>query len=78
MSLTGLLGTVAEDPQLQRALRYAALPGSDGAELIAPPALRPVLVAALAAEPASASATRTVTRVDSCSRSPRPPGKPRT
>ncbi|HEX9065484.1 MAG TPA: transcription-repair coupling factor, partial [Streptosporangiaceae bacterium] len=49
MSLTGLLATVAEDPQLQRALRYAALPGADGAELVAPPALRPVLVAALAA-----------------------------
>ena len=49
MSLTGLIDTVEADPQLKRALRYAALPGADGAELVAPPALRPVLVAALAA-----------------------------
>jgi transcription-repair coupling factor (superfamily II helicase) len=49
MSLTGLLDTVAADPQLQRALRYAALPGANGADLVAPPALRPVLLAALAA-----------------------------
>src|SRR5262249_58231383 len=49
MSLTGLLGTVAEDPQLRQALEYAGLPGAGDADLVAPPALRPVLVAALAA-----------------------------
>jgi transcription-repair coupling factor (superfamily II helicase) len=49
MSLTGLLGTVAEDPQLRLALEYAGLPGAGDADLVAPPALRPVLVAALAA-----------------------------
>jgi transcription-repair coupling factor (superfamily II helicase) len=49
MSLTGLLGTVAEDPQLRRALTYAGLPGAGDADLVAPPALRPVLVASLAA-----------------------------
>jgi transcription-repair coupling factor (superfamily II helicase) len=49
MSLTGLLGTVAGDPQLRHALDYVSQPGGGDAELIAPPALRPVLVAALAA-----------------------------
>ncbi|HXS64842.1 MAG TPA: transcription-repair coupling factor [Streptosporangiaceae bacterium] len=48
MSLTGLIGTVAEDPHLKTALDYLALPGSGGADLVAPAALRPVLVAALA------------------------------
>ena len=49
MSLTGLLPAVADDPQLRRALSYAGQPGSGDADLIAPAALRPVLVAALAA-----------------------------
>ncbi|HEX6932102.1 MAG TPA: transcription-repair coupling factor [Streptosporangiaceae bacterium] len=49
MSLSGLLGTVAEDPQLRHALDYVSQPGGGDADLIAPPALRPVLVAALAA-----------------------------
>ena len=49
MSLSGLLGIVAEDPQLQHALDYAGQPGAGDADLIAPAALRPVLVAALAA-----------------------------
>ena len=49
MSLFGLLSIVAEDPQLQYALEYADQPGSTDADLVAPPALRPVLVAALAA-----------------------------
>ena len=49
MSLTGLLPAVADDPQLRRALSYAGQPGSGDADLVAPPALRPVLVAALAA-----------------------------
>ena len=48
MSLTGLIGTVAEDPNLKNALEYLGLPGSDGADLVAPAALRPVLIAALA------------------------------
>jgi transcription-repair coupling factor (superfamily II helicase) len=49
MSLTGLLPAVADDPQLRRALSYAGQPGSGDADLVAPAALRPVLVAALAA-----------------------------
>ncbi|HVB45392.1 MAG TPA: transcription-repair coupling factor [Streptosporangiaceae bacterium] len=48
MSLTGLLGTVTEDPQLHSALEYARQPGATDADLVAPQALRPVLVAALA------------------------------
>ncbi len=47
MSLTGLIGTVAEDPNLSNALEYLGLPGSGGADLVAPAALRPVLIAAL-------------------------------
>ncbi len=55
MSLTGLIGAVAEDPQLSNALEYAGLPGSADADLVAPAALRPVVIAALAraAGPAS-------------------------
>src|ERR1022692_2883602 len=49
MSLTGLLPAVADDPQVRRALSYAGQPGSGDADLVAPAALRPVLVAALAA-----------------------------
>jgi transcription-repair coupling factor (superfamily II helicase) len=49
MSLFGLLGTIAEDRQLRHALDYLRQPGSGDAELVAPPALRPLLVAALAA-----------------------------
>ncbi|MHB1433916.1 MAG: transcription-repair coupling factor, partial [Streptosporangiaceae bacterium] len=48
MSLTGLLDVVAEDPRLREALEYASQPGSGGIELIAPAALRPVLVSAMA------------------------------
>src|SRR6185437_5859187 len=48
MSLTGLIGTVAEDPNLRNALEYLNLPGSGDADLVAPAALRPVLIAALA------------------------------
>jgi transcription-repair coupling factor (superfamily II helicase) len=49
MSLAGLLAAVAEDPQLSTAL--ASLPDLPGGErdLVAPPALRPLIVAALAA-----------------------------
>jgi transcription-repair coupling factor (superfamily II helicase) len=48
MSLTGLIDVVVEDPQLRAALDYVTLPGGGDADLIAPPALRPVLIAALA------------------------------
>ncbi len=45
MSLAGLLAAVAEDPQLRSLLADTDTPERD---LVAPPALRPVLVAALA------------------------------
>jgi len=48
MSLSGLLRVITDDPQLSRALEEADAPASPGADLIAPPALRPFLVAALA------------------------------
>jgi transcription-repair coupling factor (superfamily II helicase) len=54
MSLSGLLTVIAADPQLRRALDLAdgetshpALSATAGADLIGPPALRPVLAAAL-------------------------------
>jgi len=55
MSLSGLLRVIADDPQLRRALEQAAQPAAGGADLIAPPTLRPVLAAALtgAAGPAA-------------------------
>jgi transcription-repair coupling factor (superfamily II helicase) len=48
MTLSGLLRVIIDDPQLGRALAEADSPGSAGADLIAPPALRPFLAAALA------------------------------
>ena len=48
MSLPGLLRVIADDPQLSRALEEAGAPVSPGADLIAPPALRPFLAASLA------------------------------
>src|SRR5215471_16326698 len=48
MILPGLLRVIADDPQLKRALEEADSPLSPGADLIAPPALRPFLAAALA------------------------------
>jgi transcription-repair coupling factor (superfamily II helicase) len=54
MSLTGLIGTVAEDPQLRSALDYLGQPGAGDADLIAPAPLRPILVASLAGLPESA------------------------
>jgi transcription-repair coupling factor (superfamily II helicase) len=48
MSLSGLLRVITDDPQLRRALDEADSPASPGGDLIAPPALRPFLVAALA------------------------------
>jgi transcription-repair coupling factor (superfamily II helicase) len=48
MTLSGLLPVVAADPGLSRALGEASEPASPGADFVAPPALRPVLAAALA------------------------------
>src|SRR6516162_7875813 len=48
MSLPGLLRVIGDDPQLKRALEEADAPLSPGADLVAPPALRPFLAAALA------------------------------
>ena len=49
MSLAGLLAAVAEDPQLSTALASQPdLPGGER-DLVAPPALRPLIVAAMAA-----------------------------
>jgi transcription-repair coupling factor (superfamily II helicase) len=48
MSLQGLVRVIADDPELRRALSEAAAPVSPGADLTAPPALRPFLAAALA------------------------------
>jgi transcription-repair coupling factor (superfamily II helicase) len=50
MSLAGLLAAVAEDPQLRTALEsQPGTPGSSERDLVAPPALRPLVSAALAA-----------------------------
>jgi transcription-repair coupling factor (superfamily II helicase) len=53
MSLAGLLSAVTDDPRLREALDEAARGdgGGGGADLVAPPALRPVLAAAIAARP---------------------------
>jgi transcription-repair coupling factor (superfamily II helicase) len=48
MSLPGLLPVISDDPQLKAALAEAGSAASPGADLIAPPALRPFLAAALA------------------------------
>jgi transcription-repair coupling factor (superfamily II helicase) len=48
MSLSGLLRVIVSDPQLSRALEQAGQPVIGGADLIAPPSLRPVLAAVLA------------------------------
>jgi transcription-repair coupling factor (superfamily II helicase) len=47
MSLSGLLQAISDDPQLRQALSHAELRAAGGGDLIAPPALRPVLAAAL-------------------------------
>jgi transcription-repair coupling factor (superfamily II helicase) len=54
MSLSGLLRVITDDPELKRALDEADSPASPGGDLIAPPALRPFLVAALAGAGAAA------------------------
>jgi transcription-repair coupling factor (superfamily II helicase) len=48
MSLSGLLPVVTTDPDMRRALDQAAELPALGGDLIAPPSLRPLLVAALA------------------------------
>ncbi len=48
MSLSGLLPVITADPQVRRALDHAVELPALGADLIAPAALRPLLVAALA------------------------------
>ena len=50
MSLAGLLSVIAEDPGLRHALSL----GDTDADLVAPPALRPLLAAALATTPPGA------------------------
>jgi transcription-repair coupling factor (superfamily II helicase) len=55
MSLPGLLPVISDDPQLTRALEEAGSPASPGGDLIAPPALRPFLTAALAGRAAGAA-----------------------
>jgi transcription-repair coupling factor (superfamily II helicase) len=50
MSLSGLLPVISGDSQLSNALEHAALRAAGGGDLIAPPALRPVLAAALAGD----------------------------
>jgi transcription-repair coupling factor (superfamily II helicase) len=59
MSLRGLVRVIADDPELRRALEEAEAPVSPGADLIAPPALRPFLAAALtgAADPSAEGGT---------------------
>ena len=53
MSISGLLRAISDDPQLSRALEHAALRAAGGGDLIAPPALRPILAAALTGHGAS-------------------------
>ena len=50
MSLAGLLTILDDDPQLRSATARA----QTGADLVAPPTLRPVLAAALASRPGDA------------------------
>src|SRR5580700_366588 len=57
MSLSGLLRVITDDPELRRALDEADSPASPGGDLIAPPALRPFLVAALAGAGRAAGST---------------------
>src|SRR5260221_2851746 len=48
MSLSGLLRVITDEPQVGRALAEADAAVTAGADLVAPPALRPFLAAALA------------------------------
>ncbi|HEX3491563.1 MAG TPA: DEAD/DEAH box helicase, partial [Streptosporangiaceae bacterium] len=47
MSISGLLATISDDPQLTEALEHASLRAAGGGDLIAPASLRPILAAAL-------------------------------
>ena len=67
MSLSGLMRVITDDPELNRALDQAGSPGSPGGDLIAPPALRPFLVAALAG---ASAATRNGRSAGGAIRSP--------
>jgi transcription-repair coupling factor (superfamily II helicase) len=57
MSLSGLLRAISDDPQLRRAIEHAALPAAGGGDLIAAPALRPLLAAALTGRDGSTQTT---------------------
>ena len=76
MSLAGLLNILDDDPQLRDVLARAGA-GTDpvDTDLVAPPALRPVLAAALAR--GDGPVPRDSGRVR-CSRSRPRPGRPRT
>jgi transcription-repair coupling factor (superfamily II helicase) len=65
MSLSGLLDAVLPDPALSRAVSSA---GVDSLELTAPTALRPFVVAALAADPSNGGAGRPVLAVTATGR----------
>jgi transcription-repair coupling factor (superfamily II helicase) len=65
MTLSGLLAAVLPDPALTRAVAAA---GSPELELSAPPALRPFVAAALAADPARGGAGRPVLAVTATGR----------
>ena len=84
MSLAGLLNIFDDDPQLRDVLARAGA-GTDpvDTDLVAPPALRPVLAAALANGETAAPRDRGVWGIaprdtGSCSRSRPRPGRPRT
>ena len=68
MSLSGLLRVITDDPELKRALYEADSPASPGGDLIAPPALRPFLVAALAGAGRAAAPRRFVLAVTATAR----------
>jgi transcription-repair coupling factor (superfamily II helicase) len=68
MSLSGLLRVINDDPELKRALDEADSPASPGGDLIAPPALRPFLVAALAGAGGAAVQRRFVLAVTATAR----------
>ena len=65
MTLSGLLAAVLPDPALARAVSAA---GTASLELSAPPALRPFVAAALAADPSSGGAGRPVLAVTATGR----------
>src|SRR5690625_4391565 len=67
MSLSGLLRVVADDPALHHAIEAARGGDHSHLDLVAPRALRPVLVAALAAD-APAGAERPVLAITATER----------